>query len=101
MAVEKGLEGLQYDSRASMRRSWCTDDLFDTSLPERKIVHKDAVQVAQSVDCRGMSRGHRFTGRHQNWPAQSLCFLKADLDECSITSAEGDHLRPLHSWRGD
>jgi hypothetical protein len=42
MAVEEWLEGIPYDSRVSMRRSWCTDDLFDTTLPERKIVHENA-----------------------------------------------------------
>ena len=42
IAVEKWLGVIPYDSRVSMRRSWCTDDLFDTPLPEYEILHKTA-----------------------------------------------------------
>lgn len=42
MAVEMWFGERRYDSRVFMRLSWCTDDLFDTSLLEGKIVHKIA-----------------------------------------------------------
>ena len=42
IAVEKWLGVILHDSRVSMGRSWCTDDLFDTPPPEYEISHKTA-----------------------------------------------------------
>jgi hypothetical protein len=68
-----------------MRRSWCTDDLFDTSLPEREIVHSDA--GAGSTISRLPRNESRppFYWAPAQLPAQSSYFLDADLGECSIT----------------
>jgi hypothetical protein len=89
IAVEKWLGVIPYDCRVSMRRSWSTDDKFDTPLPEYGILHKTA--GAGNIVSRGLA------GRHQNCQNNHCILQEADLGECMIGHVWLQHSRRAFS----
>ena len=85
-----------------MRHSWCTDDLFDTSLPERKTAHQNA------------GTGHTISRLPRDessspvyWAPPKLAsttfvFLQKQIMVSAASyHAKVGRLRPLPAWRGD